>query len=131
MKYSYPMAEYLRPWKLITLAAGLIFLFAGARWSGLPDWDFPISILMGLAAYLTAAPSMRVVLERRWEYAHYAAFWTWFSVDGIYVIYWGTFDPETLATLRPANAAASLALYIMCGLIWHSKQSVVAESLHH
>lgn len=121
MTYLYPMAEYLRPAKLLTLAAGMLFLFAGAAFSGLPDWDVWISLIMATTAYLTAAPTFRVVRERRWYFLPHAAFWTWFSVDGTYVIYWGFRDPATLEALRHANAAASLGLYILCGLVWYTQ----------
>lgn len=118
MTYLYPWQVYFQPWRLVTLWLGLLFLLAGAQLSGLPDWDIPISLLMGLAAYVTAGPTMRVLSGRRWAYAHYAAFWTWYSVDGLYIAYWGVVDPSVLV-LRPANAAASLALYLACGLVWY------------
>ena len=119
MNYLYPLAEYFRPLKLISLMFGLMFLFAGALWSGLPDWDIAVSLIMALPAYITAAPTMRVLLERRWICAPQAIFWTWFTVDGTYVIYWGLRDPVTLDALRHANAAASLALYLACGVVWY------------
>lgn len=120
MAYPYPAAEYMRPSKLLTLTLGILFLVAGAQFSGLPDWDVPVSFLMALCAYVTAAPSMRVVLERRWAHAHYAAFWTWFTVDGSYLIYWEFVNPDVLE-LRFANACASLTLYGLCGLVWYSR----------
>jgi hypothetical protein len=121
MSYLYPGSEYLRPSKLLTLALGLIFLIAGALFSGLPDWDIPVSLIMALCAYVTAAPTMRVLLEHRWHLLPHAAFWTWFSVDGTYLLYWGLRDPDVLE-LRFANACASLALYGMCGLVWYGQQ---------
>lgn len=122
-KYLYGRAEYARPWKLVTLAFGIAFLIAGAIWSGLPDWDIPVSLIMALCAYVTAAPSMRAVVQRRWHLLPYAAFWTWFSVDGSYWIYWSLVDPSVLV-LRAANAGVSLALYGMCGLVWYPKASL-------
>lgn len=120
MPYLYPLAEYLRPSKLFTLSLGIAFLLAGAQFTGLPDWDVPVSFLMALCAYLTAAPTMRVVLERRWAHAHYAAFWTWFTVDGSYLTYWGLVDPSVM--FRSANAGVSLALYGLCGLVWYTRR---------
>jgi NhaP-type Na+/H+ or K+/H+ antiporter len=122
-KYLYDRAEYARPWKLVTLALGIAFLIAGALWSGLPDWDIPISLIMALPAYLTAPCTMRVLLERRWKQFPQALFWTWFTVDGTYTIYWSFVFPEALV-LRPANAGVSLALYGLCGLVWYSKASL-------
>ena len=123
-KYLYDRAEYARPWKLVTLAFGIAFLIAGALWSGLPDWDIPICLIMALPAYLTAPCSLRVLLERRWGQAHIALFWTWLSVDGTYTIYWLLRDPAALEALRHANATASLALYGMCGLVWYPRASL-------
>lgn len=121
MTYLLRKADYFSPWRLVTLWLGLLFLMAGAVWSGLPDWDVPISFLMAIPAYITAAPTMRVLLEHRWQYLHYAVFWTWFTVDGTYVIYWGLRDPAVLDALRFANACASLALYGLCGLVWYPR----------
>ena len=118
MNYLYPLTEYLRPWRLLTLMCGLAVLIAGALWSGLPDWDIAISFIMAIPAYLTAGPTMHVFIERRWRYLHYALFWTWFTVDGTYFAYWTFVNPEALQ-LRYANAAASLALYTACGLVWY------------
>lgn len=61
------MAEYLRPWKLFSLACGTGLLIAGAYHYEAPDWDVPISLLMASLAYLTAPWSMRVMLERQWK----------------------------------------------------------------
>ena len=119
MNYLYPAAEYFRPLKLISLMFGLMFLFAGALWSGLPDWDIAVSLIMAAPAYITAAPTMRVFIERRWQHLPKAVFWTWFTVDGTYVIYWGLRDPAVLDALRHANAAASMALYLACGVVWY------------
>ena len=117
MPYFYPAAEYFRPWKLFSLLCGIIFLLIGARYSGLPDWDVRISFIMAGFAYFTAPCSLRVFLERRWKLFPHALFWTWFTVDGTYTIYWHFVDSEALI-LRPANAGVSLALYGMCALVW-------------
>jgi hypothetical protein len=122
-RYLYDRAEYLRPWKLVSLAAGIAFLVTGALWSGLPDWDVPISLIMALPAYLTAPCTLRVFLERRWIQLPLALLWTWLTVDGTYTIYWYFVDPEALV-LRAANAGVSLALYGMCGLVWYPKASL-------
>lgn len=117
MSYFDPATEYVRPWKLFSLSCGIVLLMIGARYSGLPDWDVSISLIMAVFAYFTAPCSLRVFLERRWKLFPHALFWTWFSVDGTYTIYWHFVDPAALI-LRPANAAASLALYGMCALVW-------------
>lgn len=117
MTYFYPTSEYVRPWKLFSLSCGIIFLLIGARYSGLPDWDVRISFIMAGFTYFTAPCSLRTFLERRLKRFPQALFWTWFSVDGTYAIYWHFVDPDALI-FRPANAMASLALYGMCGLVW-------------
>ena len=39
------MNEFLRPWKLITLAIGIAILIAGSFYYVIPDWDIPISLI--------------------------------------------------------------------------------------
>ena len=110
--------EYLRPWKLMSLAVGLALLIAGAFYYKAPDWDVPISLIMGFLAYPTAPWSMRVMLERRWKLWPAMVFFTWFTVDGCYWLYWRAVDPVALELMRDANWPASLSLYGMCGVIW-------------
>ena len=117
MSFLDSSAEYARPWKLSSFFCGVALLLVGARWSGLPDWDGGVSVLMAVPTYFTAAPSLRVVLERRWNQLPTALFWCWFCVDGTYALYWRFADPAALA-FRPANAFASLSLYVACGLVW-------------
>mgnify|MGYP001765842098 CR=1 FL=1 len=112
------MQEYLRPWKLTSFAVGLALLIAGSFYYQAPDWDIPISLIMGLLAYLTAPWSMRVLVERRWKHWPAMLAATWFTVDGSYAIYWHFQDPAALALMREANFAASLCLYGMCGVLW-------------
>jgi hypothetical protein len=114
----YPPAEYLRPWKLFTLAAGIALLVIGARMDIAPDWDVPISFIMALLAYLTAPWSLRVLLERRWRLLPLALLATWLTVDGCYALYWQAVDPRVLPLMRAWNFPASLALYGLCGVLW-------------
>ena len=114
----YPWPEYLRPWKLLTLAAGIGLLIKGAVSHYAPDWDIPISLIMALLAYLTAPWSLRVLLERRWRLLPLALLATWFTVDGCYALYWHLRDPAVLALMRAWNAPASLGLYGLCGVLW-------------
>lgn len=114
---NYPY-EYLRPWKLVTLAAGIALLVLGSFYVKAPDWDIPISLIMAVFAYLTAPWSMRVLLERRWRLLPLMLFLTWFTVDGCYAAYWHFRNPEALLLMRKANFPASLTLYGMCGIVW-------------
>jgi hypothetical protein len=111
--------EYLRPWKLFSLAVGVALLIAGSYHHDAPDWDIPISLIMASCAYLTAPWSVRVLVERQWRNIPLMLLSTWFSVDGCYAVYWYFQDPHALAVMRDANFLASLALYGMCGLIWY------------
>jgi hypothetical protein len=118
------MTEYLRPWKLATLAIGVALLIAGSYYEEAPDWDIPISLIMAFFAYLTAPWSLRVIVERRWRWWPAMLFATWFTVDGCYWIYWSIKNPVALDFMRSANWPASLCLYAMCGLVWYYRGSL-------
>lgn len=118
------LAEYLRPWKLLSFAAGTLLLLLGADYYDAPDWDAGISLIMASLAYLTAAWSMRVILERRWKQYPGMLLATWFTVDGAYAIYWYYYDPVVLAMMRDVNFPASLSLYWLCGIVWLYRGSV-------
>lgn len=110
--------EYIRPWKLATLAVGIVLLILGSFYFPAPDWDIPISFIMAVTTYLAAPWSLRVVLERRWQFWPTMLFVTWFSVDDCYWLYWHFKNPLALEQMRAANFAASLPLYGLCGGIW-------------
>ncbi|HUQ26230.1 MAG TPA: hypothetical protein VM140_11200 [Burkholderiales bacterium] len=112
------LREYLRPWKLATLLLGIALLIAGAFYYEAPDWDIPISFVMAILAYLTAPWSLRVIIERRWRRLPLMLFFTWFTVDGCYWLYWRFKNPVALDLMRDANFFASLALYGICGVLW-------------
>jgi hypothetical protein len=97
---------------------GIGLLLLGAELTPAPDWDVPISFIMGFFAYAMAPWSLRVLLERQWRAVPMALFLTWFTVDGCYAIYWYLKDPAVLALMRDVNFPASLSLYGMCGLVW-------------
>ncbi len=112
------LTDYLRPWKLVSLSIGLALLIVGAYYYEAPDWDVPISVIMAAFAYLTAPWGLRVILERKWRLWPAMLFFTWFTVDGCYAIYWHFRDPNALEAMRAANFPASLSLYGMCGMLW-------------
>ena len=112
------LSEYVRPWKLSSLAIGIALLVAGSYYYDAPDWDVPISFIMALLAYVTAPWSVRVLLERKWKLWPAMLFATWFTVDGCYAIYWHFRNPVALEQMRDANFAASLSLYGLCGIFW-------------
>ncbi|QLQ31493.1 MAG: hypothetical protein HZT40_07685 [Candidatus Thiothrix singaporensis] len=115
------LIEYFRPWKIVLLLVGITLLIGGSYYYQAPDWDIPISFIMAIFAYLTAPWSMRVVLERKWRWLPLVLFYTWFTVDGCYWLYWRSVDPNVLDMMRDANFPASLSLYGMCGLVWYYK----------
>ena len=114
--YLYPPSEYLRPWKVACLIAGTALLIVGSFVAPAPDWDIPVTVIMAACTYVTAPPTMRVLLERTWRLLPVAAVATWLSVDGFYALYWYLKDPEVLDAMRSANAPVSLALYGLCGI---------------
>ena len=59
-----------------------------------------------------------MLMERRWRQLPLALFYTWFTVDGCYALYWYFKDPAALEAMREANFFASLALYGICGVVW-------------
>jgi len=122
------LAEYKRPWKLVTLALGIGLLILGSFCYEAPDWDIPISLIMAILAYLTAPWSLRVIMERRWHLWPAMLFATWFTVDGSYWIYWHFKNPIALELMREANFLASLSLYGMCGVVWLYRGSLVELS---
>ena len=128
-----PMIEFLRPWKLVTLALGIVALIAGSFYWRAPDWDIPISIIMALVAYVSAPWSMRVLVNRQWRWWPAMGLATWFGVDGCYWLYWNWRDPIALEMMRDANAPASLSLYWACGLLWYWRGSIaeLSATLRH
>ena len=112
------LTELLRPWKLGTLAIGIVLLIWGADYFATPDWDIPISFIMAFFTYLSAGWSMHVIVERRWREFPLMLLATWWAVDGCYALYWWLKAPMVLEYMRAANAPASLSLYLMCGLVW-------------
>jgi hypothetical protein len=117
-----------------TLVAGIALLILGSFYQPAPDWDIPISFIMAFFSYLTAGWSMRTLLERRWRQWPLMLFFTWFTVDGCYAIYWYFKDPAVLALMRDVNFPVSLSLYGMCGIVWlyrGSLASLYAELRRH
>jgi hypothetical protein len=111
--------EYRRPWKLLSLSAGIAVMVVGSFYHPAPDWDVGISFIMPILAYLLAPWTVRVFVERRWRLWPAALLATWFTVDGVYALYWHFRDPVALAQMREANFLASLPLYGLCGLGWY------------
>ena len=110
--------NYRHPWNLTTLAIGIALLIGGSFYYQAPDWDIPISLIMAAFSYLTAAWSLSVLVKRKWRQFPLMLFYTWWTVDGCYALYWYFKDPMALEMMREANWPASLCLYWACGLVW-------------
>jgi hypothetical protein len=126
--------ELARPWKIGTLAIGVVLLIWGSYHYTAPDWNIAVSLIMALFAYLTAGWTMHVMVERRWRDFPMMILATWWSVDGCYALYWYLKNPAVLDLMRTANAPASLCLYWMCGLVWYwngSLKELVARLKHN
>ena len=94
--------ECQRPWKLATLALGIGLLLVGAELTPAPDWDAPISFIMGLLAYATAPWSLRVGL---------AVFHTKFGEGKVLAIE-GTGDDARAQVNFPRHGTKWLALSV-------------------
>lgn len=118
------MTEFLRPWKLATLALGIAALLVGQHVLPAPDWDTGISFLMAGFTYLLAPWSLRAVVERRWRGWPAALLSAWWCVDGVYALYWSLVDPRALQLMRDVNWPASLILFTACGMLWMPRCSL-------
>ena len=111
-------SEYLRPWKLATLGAGIALLLVGARYAPMPDWDPGISFVMAGLAYAFAPWTLGVFAERRWRLAPLALLASWVTIDGSYWLYWHYVNPVVLV-MRARQWPLSLLLYASCGGLWY------------
>lgn len=112
------LRDYLRPWKLFTLACGVSILVFGAYRAGALDWDVPLSFLMALFTYIFAPISSRALVRRRWVWLPLALAGAWWSVDGVYWAYWSWKNPFVAASMRTANIPTSACLYCICACLW-------------
>lgn len=120
------MTEYLRPWKLVTLALGIAILLIGGHIEQLADWTPAVSVSMALATYLTAPWAVRVFIERRWALMPVAFIAGWFSVDVVYTFWQFARRAPDIAALVEANRLPSACLYLLCGFLWLYRGSLSA-----
>jgi len=116
------IAELVRPWKVLSFAAGIAWLLYGALNYGISDWDVGISLLMGGLTYLCAPWSVRIILHCIRRRPRYWPLWiggaiavALFTIDGVYVWYHTTVGNQML---RLENFYASSAMYFLAGTIW-------------
>lgn len=118
-----------RAWKPVTFAIGLGWLVWGALFLGYPDWDFRLSLLMASCTYLTADWFVSVVKQRRYPLWPLALLACWFSVDGVYWLYWSLVRPEVM--IREGQWPMSLCLYLLCGIFWTVRPASVIAAIRH
>ena len=107
----------IAPWRLCCLAAGLALLCVGSHVTQSPDWDYPISFIMGVCAYVCAPWTVRALAYRRWKWLPVAFFLMWLSIDGVYSLYWWCRDFDALQIFRGANAIYCMPLYFALGVV--------------
>ena len=103
--------------RLCLLAAGLVLLCVGSHVMPSADWDYPISFIMGVCAYVTAPWTVRALVYRRWKWLAVAFLLMWVSIDGVYSLYWWSRGFDALQTFRGANAIYCLPLYFSLGFV--------------
>ena len=103
------------PWRLGCLAAGLALLCVGSHVTPSDDWDYPISFIMGVCAYVFAPWTVRALVYRRWKWLVGAFAVMWLSIDGVYSLYWWCRGFNALQIFRGANAFYCLPLYFALG----------------
>ena len=108
-------ADLLQPWKLVTLAAGLVWLLYGALTYHFADWDVGVSLIMAGLTYVSAPWCARAVRYRKWRLIAGVIIAWWFCVDGSYSL-WHTIAGNSM--MRDANITASSALFWLCAVIW-------------
>ena len=106
--------------KNLTFLIGLSWLLYGALTYGYPDWDIGVSLLMATATYFTADKVVRSIRFGLWRTWPLMLFYTWFAVDGTYLIYWTIKDRVILLQMRDSQWPFSLCLFLLLGVVWSS-----------
>lgn len=116
------VAEWGRPWKLVTFGVGLGWLVYGALNYRIADWDVGISLIMGGLTYLCAPWCVSVFIRAVRDRPRggllpvlVALVVTWGVVDGIYWVYHVALG---IPMYRWANFMASLPLFLLAGTGW-------------
>jgi len=114
--------ELRRPWKLATFSVGMLWLLYGALCYDLCDWDIGISLIMGGVTYVLAPWSVATIYNairfrpQAWPLRIVAAIVpAMFAVDWVYWLYHSAVGNQML---RWENFKVSMALYLICGIVW-------------
>ena len=108
--------ELVNPWRLAALAVGLGILIAGSHLTPSADWDYPISFIMGLWAYVFAPWTVRALVYLDWKRLPLAWLFAWAGIDGVYSLYWWLRGFDALSVFRGPNVVYSAPLYFLFGL---------------
>jgi hypothetical protein len=124
--------ELSRPWKMATFAIAMAILIYGSYYYSQLDWDVPISIIMGVLAYVWAPWCVGALIfafkqrPRNWympvvkslAVAYFCASGTW-ALYNILRLGW-----ETTRYIYIGNQNASLLLFVMAGIFWQYEGSL-------
>lgn len=103
----------VEPWRLACLCLGLVLLCVGSHVTPSVDWDYPISFIMGIWAYVFAPWTFRALFYRRWKMIPLALLAAWAGIDGVYSLYWWCRGFDALSVFRVPNAIYSAPLYFL------------------
>lgn len=119
------MIEYTKPWKLATLAAGMLWLIAGSYITEFPDWDIGICLVMGITTYLAHPWALRF---KTLSQAVLSVILCVACVDLFYAIYWQIKNPYVLQLMRSAQWPLSLCYYLTAVVIWNYGEQFISSS---
>jgi len=120
------MNQYFNFFNLTTFFFGMLWLFIGAYNQVAPDWDYSISIIMGLWAYITAPLAINWLKTKEPKLVISALLLTYLGVDGWYFLYWSYVNPSALF-MREVQWFPSLLLYTLAGIIWGASSLFTKE----
>ena len=119
------MTEYLKPWKLVTLTLGLLWLIVGSFVTEYPDWDIGICFVMGVATYLAHPWALRFNTLGQ---AVVSVVLCMVCVDTFYAIYWQIKNPYVLQLMRSVQWPLSLCYYLIAVGIWNYGEQFIEAS---
>jgi hypothetical protein len=109
----------LTPWKMATAAISCAALVLAAPFTGDPDWDAGVALLMSVLTFATAPWAIAELWRRRSWSRMFVALCTWqLSASWVFDGYWYArrgFYPDNWL----GNLVASSMLYLAAGVLWN------------